>query len=154
MLALREGQEAQTFTRLSPNLGGGSEVSKKKGDKGQETLNSYYRALTNLWIKAFGEGHVLSRPTVIKKLEKVLDSYRNEVYKKCTRKTPKKPNATIPTIRSQNKVWRQKIINGNGDTNSSLFRTENKTFQLQKTYRIFMYLHEMCQTSPKGCIIL
>ena len=80
------------------------QVSTRHGDQGKKAINSYYKSLVDCWTKAFGTRHVLSRPAVIKKLEKVRDSYYNEVYTKCHRKTPKHKNDWIPTILSQNKV--------------------------------------------------
>ena len=34
----------------------------RQGEKAQSTLNAFYSALVNSWGKAFGEGHVQSRP--------------------------------------------------------------------------------------------
>ena len=76
------------------------QVSTKPGDQGKKAINSYNKSLVDYWTNAIGTGHVLSRPAVIKKLEKVRDNYYNEVYTKCHRKTPKHKNERIPTIRS------------------------------------------------------
>ena len=65
------------------------QVSTRRGDQGKKAINSYYKSLVDCWTKAFGTAHVLSRQAVIKKLEKVRDSYNNEVYIKCHRKKPK-----------------------------------------------------------------
>ena len=55
------------------------QVSTRRGDQGKKAINSYYKSLLDCCTKAFGTGHVLPRPAVIKKLEKVRDSYYNEV---------------------------------------------------------------------------
>ena len=65
------------------------QVSTRRGDQGKKAINSYYKSLVDCWTKGFGTAHVLSRQAVIKKLEKVRDSYNNEVYIKCHRKKPK-----------------------------------------------------------------
>ena len=67
------------------------QVSTRCGDQGKKAINSFYKSLVDCWTKAFGTGHVLSRPTVIQ-TEKVRDSYYNEVYTKCHGKTPKHKN--------------------------------------------------------------
>ena len=68
------------------------QISTRRGDQGKKAINSYYKSLVDCWTKSFGTGHVLSRLAVIKKLEKVRDSYYNEVYTECHRKTTKHKN--------------------------------------------------------------
>ena len=53
--------------------------TRRQGEKAQKTLNAYYGALMKEWISAFGEGHTLSRKAVMSRLEKVRDSYLNDV---------------------------------------------------------------------------
>ena len=53
--------------------------SSRQGEKAQSTLNAFYSALVNSWGKAFGEGHVQNSPTIMKKLQKLRDSYSTEV---------------------------------------------------------------------------
>ena len=79
----------------------------------------------------------MSRPAVIKKLEKVRDSYYNEVYTKCHRKTPKHRNERIPTIPSQSKVWRSKIIDMKGHTYGSMFDIGVKMEELNGAEKVF-----------------
>ena len=110
---------------------------RKQGDKAKSTLNAYYAALMRQWTAAFGEGHTLSRKSVMTRLEKVRDSYHNEVYLPCSRKTPKKINQPIPTIRRQNKVWRDKVINKDGDTNACLFDIGVEMETLDGAERVF-----------------
>ena len=111
--------------------------TRREGEKARSTLISYYTALMNVWTKSFGEGHRLTRKSIMKKLEKVCDSYYNEVYTKCSRKTQKRPNQPISTIRQQNKVWRQKVINKDGDTNSSLFDIGVEMNSLTGEHQVF-----------------
>ena len=46
------------------------------------TINQYALTLINVWEKAFGTMHVVSPPTVVKKLKKIVKDYYNKVYNK------------------------------------------------------------------------
>ena len=83
------GDKIPTYCDVTISL---FQVSIRFGNQGKKAINSYYKSLVDCWTKAFGTGHVLSRPAVIKKLEKFRDSYYNKVYTKCHRKTPKHKN--------------------------------------------------------------
>ena len=110
---------------------------KRNGLKGQKVLNAYYKALVDQWNKAFGEGHTITRKSVINKLEKLFDSYRNDVYLKCIRKTPRNPNDPLFKIRNQNKIWRQKVINKKGESNFSLFDIGKDMDSLKGEEKVF-----------------
>ena len=57
-----------------------------------KTIHSYYLALVDARIKSFGNGHVMSRSSISKKLEKLVDSYWNDVYNKAHMKKAKHKN--------------------------------------------------------------
>ena len=44
------------------------------------TIHANAVALIVVWKKAFGEEHVMAKTSLIKKLEKLVDSYYNQVY--------------------------------------------------------------------------
>ena len=111
--------------------------TRRQGDQAQNALHAYQLALVDTWTKAFGTGHVMSRRGIINKLEKVCDRYYNEVYTKCNRKKPKHANESIPSIRSQNRLWRSKIINNTGDTNASLFNIGVDMDKLEGAEKVF-----------------
>ena len=52
----------------------------KEGKKKSKAVNAYYRALSEVWIKAFGKDHVTSRTTILKRLDGIVKKYYNEVY--------------------------------------------------------------------------
>ena len=55
-------------------------VSKKpKCSKRTDAINSYCLALRTVWIKSFGEDHVMPRKSVVKRLENILTDYNNKV---------------------------------------------------------------------------
>ena len=44
------------------------------------TINAYAVGLRELWIKSFGEDHVLSINSVKKKLSNLVQTYHSQVY--------------------------------------------------------------------------
>ena len=66
------------------------ECSKPGSTKMKTVVNQYTTALISQWVKSFGSNHVLSRPTVKKRLEKLISTYHNKVYIKSHRSTGKK----------------------------------------------------------------
>ena len=66
------------------------------------TIHANAVALIVVWKKAFGEEHVMAKTSVIKKLEKLVDSYYNQVYSvfHCS-----KPRSSSKPI--EKKSWRQ-----------------------------------------------
>jgi len=86
-------------------------VSKKpKCSKRTDAINSYCLALRTVWIKSFGEDHVMPRKSVAKRLENILTDYNNKVVIESQRKTQKKKSAGSQTISKSihvlNKEWR------------------------------------------------
>jgi len=86
-------------------------VSKKpKCSKRTDAINSYCLALRTVWIKSFGEDHVMPRKSVVKRLENILTDYNNKVVIESQRKTQKKKSAGSQTISKSihvlNKEWR------------------------------------------------
>ena len=50
-----------------------------KSQKRTHAINSYYTALRTIWIKSFGEEHVMSRKGVVDRLKNILLDYQNKV---------------------------------------------------------------------------
>ena len=53
-----------------------------KRPKMKKVINAYQVALSKLWIQAFGNNHIMVKNSIIKKLEKLVNSYFNKVYKR------------------------------------------------------------------------
>ena len=51
-----------------------SVATQPKGVK-MKTIHAYAMSLINVWVKTFGQGHVMSRNGITKKLQKLVDSY-------------------------------------------------------------------------------
>ena len=66
-------------------------VATKTGSaKMKETIHKYAVALIGLWEKSFGYKHVMSRKSVVGRLEKLALNYYNEVYNIANRSSMKK----------------------------------------------------------------
>ena len=50
-----------------------------KSQKRTHAINSYYTALRTIWIKSFGEEHVMRRKGVVDRLKNILLDYQNKV---------------------------------------------------------------------------
>ena len=56
------------------------------------TVDAYTDALVGIWLKAFGEEHVLTRRAMKMKVEKLVNYYYHNVYVEAHRTKPKKGN--------------------------------------------------------------
>ena len=64
-------------------------TSKPKSKKVVGTINSYTKALIDIWKRSFGDLHVTSRSSVTNKLQKLGEHYYSHVYVKVNRKSEK-----------------------------------------------------------------
>ena len=64
-------------------------ASKPDAPKMKETINSYAKALVDMWEQSFTSHHVLSRPAVVDRLTKLVSLYYNKVYNKANRTSGK-----------------------------------------------------------------
>ena len=109
-------------------------------------------SLINVWVKTFGQSHVMSRNGITKKLQKLVDSYWNDVYSKAHRKKGKgktKDVSTFMSIRHFNKNWRTKALNKTELSNGSLLDIGSKMESLTGAENIFYE----DQKSEKECQI-
>ena len=129
-----------------------SVATQPKGAKMKKTIHAYAMSLINIWVKAFGQSHVMSRNAITKKLQKLGDSYWNDVYSKAHRKKGKgktKDVSTFMSIRHFNKNWRTKALNKTGLSNGSLLDIGSKMESLTSAEKIFYE----DQKSEKECRI-
>ena len=99
----------------------------------------YTNTLLNVWTKAFGFGHTITRKNVIKRLEKVVKSYYNSVYAAHSRKN------NVKSLGILKKEWKAKVFiqpditNGDlldiGKDMGSLTGDEERFYIDQKTSR-------------------
>lgn len=71
-------------------------ASKPGSSKMKAVVNHYSNALVAQWIRSFESKHVLSLPTVKKKLHKYIKNYHNNVYIKSHCATAKKDRKDAP----------------------------------------------------------
>ena len=64
-------------------------ATKPKSKKMVSTINSYTKALIDIWKRSFGDLHVTSRSSVTNKLQKLVEHYYSQVYVKVHRKSEK-----------------------------------------------------------------
>ena len=88
-------------------------------------INQYVLALTDVWIKAFGHGHVITRKTIANRLNKAAKSYYNQVYLAFHRKSEKHKQTelrNVKPIRHLNKEWKGMfVMKDKGVTYGDLF---------------------------------
>ena len=60
-------------------------ATKPKSKKMISTINSYTKALIDIWKRSFGDLHVTSRSSVTNKLQKLVEHYYSQVYVKVYR---------------------------------------------------------------------
>ena len=116
-----------------------SVATQPKGTKIKKTIHAYAMSLINVWVKAFGQGHVMSRNGITKKLQKLVDSYWSDVYSKAHRKEGKgktKDVSTFMSIRHLNKNRRTKALNKTGLSNGSLLDIGSKMESLTSAEKI------------------
>ena len=88
-------------------------VATKPGSKKmKETINTYALALIAIWEKSFGNKHVMSRKSVVGRLEKLVLNYYNKVYNNANRTSVKyKGEERKPaSMRQLNKEWKTTSI--------------------------------------------
>ena len=66
-----------------------SVATKPESAKMKETIHKYAVALIGLWEKSFGYKHVMSRKSVVGRLEKLALNYYNKVYNIANRSSVK-----------------------------------------------------------------
>ena len=90
-------------------------ATKPKSKKMVSTINSYTKALIDIWKRSFGDLHVTSRSSVNNKLQKLVEHYYSQVYVKVHRKSEKhKKNVKSvgKSSRQLNKSWRNMLLRG------------------------------------------
>ena len=88
-------------------------ATKPKSKKMISTINSYTKALIDIWKRSFGDLHVTSRSSVTNKLQKLVEHYYSQVYVKVHRKSEKhKKNVKSvgKSSRQLNKSWRTMLL--------------------------------------------
>ena len=97
------------------------------------TIHANAVALIVVWKKAFGEEHVMAKTSVIKKLEKLVDSYYNQVYSVFHCSKPRSSSKPFEkTLRQLNKEWRISVDSKTGKILDKMAR-----FHVLKINRIF-----------------
>ena len=68
----------------------------------------YALALMDQWVKAFGQGYIITRQAMEAKLAVIVSNYYNKVYTEQYRTNPKKPGSQFikKNLRQLNKEWR------------------------------------------------
>ena len=82
--------------------------SKPKSEKIKSCIHVYALALMDQWVKAFGQGYIITRQAVEAKLAVIVSNYYNKVYTEQYRTKPKKPGSQFikKNRRQLNKEWR------------------------------------------------
>ena len=65
-------------------------AQKIKSDRMKHVITAYATALIHLWIKSFGEKHLITRGCVTEYIDKLVIHYHNNVYSEHHRTKPKK----------------------------------------------------------------
>ena len=88
-------------------------ATKLKSKKMVSTINSYTKALIDIWKRTFGDLHVTSTSSVTNKLQKLVEHYYSQVYVKVHRKSQKhKKNVKSvgKSSRQLTKSWRIMLL--------------------------------------------
>ena len=87
-------------------------VAKSKSEKMKHCINAYVNALTDVWLKSFGNRHLMARQHIKIRVENIVFHYYNNVYIEHYRTTPKKKGQVHvkKTICQLNREWRQKTL--------------------------------------------
>ena len=98
------------------------------------TIHAYAVALIVIWKNAFGKEHVMTKTSVIKKLEKLMKSYCNQVYSVFRHSRPRSNSKPIEkkSLRQLNKDWRTSV-----DSKTVKILDKIATFYALKIIRIF-----------------
>ena len=88
-------------------------ATKPKSKKMVSTINSYTKALIDIWKRSFGDLHVTGRSSVTNKLQKLVKHYYSQVYVKVHRKS-RKHKKNVKSVgkssRKLNKSWRTMLL--------------------------------------------
>ena len=88
-------------------------ATKPKSKKMVSTINSYTKALIDIWKRSFGDLHVTGRSSVTNKPQKLVKHYYPQVYVKVHRKS-KKHKKNVKSVgkssRKLNKSWRTMLL--------------------------------------------
>ena len=100
----------------------------------KQIVHAYAVALIVVWKKAFGEEHVMTKTSVIKKLEKLVTSYHNQVYSVFHCSKPRSSSEPIEkkSLRQLNKEWRTSV-----DSRTGKILDKIATFHALKIIRVF-----------------
>ena len=88
-------------------------VTEPKSKTMVSTINSYNKALIDIWKRSFGDLHITSRSSVTNKLKKLVEHYYSQLYVKVYRKSEKhKKNVKSvgKSSRQLNKSWRTMLL--------------------------------------------
>ena len=83
--------------------------TKPKSKKMVSKINSYTKAIIDIWKRSFGDLHVTSRSSVTNKLQKLVEHYYSQVYVKVHSKSEKHKKNVMSvgkSSRQPNKSWR------------------------------------------------
>jgi hypothetical protein len=89
-----------------------SVVTSPKSEKMKHCIKEYVNALTNVWVKSFGNKHLMARQHIKKRVETIVSHYYNNVYVEHHRTKPKHKGEVHvkKSIRQLNREWRQKTL--------------------------------------------
>ena len=98
------------------------------------TIHAYTVALIVVWKKAFGEEHVMTKTSAIKKLEKLVNSYYNQVYSVFHHSKSRSSSKPIEkkSSRQLNKEWRTSV-----DSKTGKILDKIASFHALKIIRVF-----------------
>ena len=88
-------------------------VTEPKSKAMVSTINSYTKALIDVWKRSFGDLHITSRSSVTNKLKKLVENYYSQLYVKVHRKS-EKHKKNVKSVgkfsRQLNKSWRTMLL--------------------------------------------
>ena len=64
-------------------------VTNPKSEKMKHCIKAYINALTNVWVKSFGNIHLMARQHIKKRVETIVSHYYNNEYVEHHRTKPK-----------------------------------------------------------------
>ena len=91
-----------------------SSTNKKTNSDGMKRcIKAYVTALIDVWVKSFGEKHIISCTPITKKVEGIIKHYHTHVYLESKRTKPKhkhKRDVLEKSVRQLNQDWSSKFI--------------------------------------------
>ena len=87
-------------------------VTNPKSEKMKDSIKTYINALTNVWVKSFGNRHLMAWQHIKKRVETIVSHYYNTEYVEHHRTKPKHKGQVHvrKSIRQLNREWRQKTL--------------------------------------------